>query len=90
MTCPRWHLDQIKHWPFGVFFDQFSSQKPLFSWSGVLLFSELKGIGLALLQDESKGIGYILLPNESGGIKFILLLDELGNIGIKNHCCLGN
>jgi hypothetical protein len=68
----------------------FLSQKPLFSWSDVLLFGELKGIGLALLQDESKDINYILLPNESGGIKFILLLNELGNIGIENHCCLGN
>jgi hypothetical protein len=62
----------------------------LFSWSGVFLFGELKGIGLALLQDESKGISYVLLFNESRGIKFVLLLDELGNIGIENHCCLGN
>jgi hypothetical protein len=73
----------------GYFSTNFPSQKPLFYWSGVLLFGELKGIGLALLQDESKGISYILLPNELGGIKFILLLDELGNIGIKNHCCWG-
>jgi len=55
-----------------------------------MLFGELKGIGLALLQNKSKSISYILLPNESRGIIFILLLEELGNIGIENHSCLGN